>query len=103
MMNMLQTSGVLSAGTFAVGRASAVADVPAYTVSHTTLLHASQGTIAAAEAALKSLRGFRTDGRRIVWCNASELARGSDLRGLGRRFVETGGAQMVVIHGAGGR
>ena len=75
------------------------------TVRGTTMLHAPSCTPAVADAALKSLRGFRTAGRRIAWCNPSELAKtpNVDLRAWGRKFVEQGGAQMLVVYGAGAR
>ena len=70
-----------------------------------TLLVSPQGSAAAAETALKTLRGFKTAHRRVAWWNATELARTSnaDLRSWGRRAVEEGGAEMVVVCGAGGR
>jgi hypothetical protein len=70
-----------------------------------TLLHTPQATATAFETALKSLRGFRTEGRRVAWCIPAELTRtpAADVRGWGRRLVEQGGAEMVVVFGAGGR
>jgi hypothetical protein len=69
------------------------------------VLHTPQCTPAAVETALKSLRAFRTAGRRIAWCNATELAntRNVDLRAWGRKLVELGGADMAVLCGLGGR
>jgi hypothetical protein len=69
------------------------------------MLHAPSCTPAVAEAALKSLRGFRTAGRRIAWCNVTELSQSAGVKwdAWGRRFVELGEAQMLVVTGAGAR
>jgi hypothetical protein len=98
-----ESTALISAG-FAVGP---VATTPPVTirVPGATLLHAPQATAAAIEVALKSLRGLGTEGRRVVWCNPAELARTpmADVRAWGRRLVEQGGAEMVVVFGSGGR
>jgi hypothetical protein len=98
-----ETTTLISAG-FAVGP---VAITPPVTirVPGATLLHAPQVTAAAVEVALKTLRGSGTEGRRVVWCNPAELARTpmADVRAWGRRLVEQGGAEMVVVFGSGGR
>ncbi|HEX6960489.1 MAG TPA: hypothetical protein VF175_01370 [Lacipirellula sp.] len=75
------------------------------TVRGTTMLHAPSCTPAVAEAALKSLRGFRTTGRRIAWCNPSDLAgaAGVNWETWGQKFIELGHAQMLVATGAGSR
>lgn len=101
-------STFLSPSAFAIGLPPLpLAAEPAVlvTVSGATLLHTPCCTPASAEAALKSLRGFRAFGRRVVWCNATELANTPrvDLRSWGRRFVELGNAQMVVLSGTGAR
>jgi hypothetical protein len=84
---------------------STAAGPTAIRVPGATLLVVPQATVAAAEAALKSLRGCRGANRRVAWCNISELARtpGVDLRQWGRRLVEEGGVAMVVVCGASGR
>jgi hypothetical protein len=94
----------LTAAGFAVGP-TATAPPTTIRVPGVTLLHTPQASAAATEVALKSLRGFGTDGRRVVWCNPAELARtpAADVRGWGRRLVEQGGAEMVVVFGTGGR
>jgi hypothetical protein len=105
-MALLDASSVVSPGTFALGLVPLASEPGALlTVRGTTMLHAPSCTPAVAEAALKALRGFRTSGRRIAWCNSTELARTAniDLRGWGRRFIEQGGAQMLVVCGAGAR
>jgi hypothetical protein len=99
----------LTAAGFAVGPSATipVASVQPATirVPGVTLLHTPHATAAAAEAALKSLRGFGTEGRRVAWCNPAELARtpATDVRSWGRRLVEMGGAELVVVFGSGGR
>ncbi len=104
-MNLLQTSTVLAPNSFIVGPPTAPVNPATFTVSKTSLLHSPLCTPIAAETALKSLRGFRTAGRRVVWCNPTELCRApsADLRAWGRKFVEQGGAQLVVVHGCGAR
>jgi hypothetical protein len=104
-MTLLHTSTVLAPGSFVVGPLPASSDLAVFKVSGTSLLHAPVCSPAAAEAALKSLRGFRTAGRRVAWCNPAELARvpNADLGAWGRKFVEQGGAEMVVVCGSGGR
>lgn len=71
----------------------------------TSILHAATCTPTATDAALKSLRGFRTAGRRVAWCNAAELVRPAtvELGPLARRLVEGGGIEMLVAVGAGSR
>ncbi|MCC6492660.1 MAG: hypothetical protein IT424_06540 [Pirellulales bacterium] len=101
-------SAFLSPSSFTVGLPPLpLASEPAVlvTVSGATLLHTPSSTPASAEAALKSLRGFRAVARRVVWCNCSELAAAPrvDLRLWGRRLVELGGAQMIVASGSGSR
>jgi hypothetical protein len=93
-----------SGAAFAVGP-SATSPPATIRVPGITLLHAPQATAAAAEASLKSLRGFGNEGRRVAWCNPGELVRtpAADVRGWGRRLVEQGGAEMVVVFGTGGR
>jgi hypothetical protein len=103
---LLGTSTTLTPDSFAVGPTAEPAAGPtALRVPGATLLVAPQVTAAGAEAALKSLRGFRTAGRRVAWCNLGELARaaGFDLRAWGKRLVDEGGAQLVVMCGDGGR
>ena len=51
-------------------------------------------------AALGLLGGVRATGRRVVWCDASQLVGG---RQLGRELVEVGGADTVVSCGLSGR
>jgi hypothetical protein len=104
-MNLLETSTALAPGSFVVGPAPATPNLAVFKVFTTSLVHSPECTPAAAEAALKSLRGFRTAGRRVAWCNPSELARAAnaDLRAWGRKFVEQGGAQMAVVYGTGAR
>jgi hypothetical protein len=101
---LLDTTTTLTPGSFTVGLMAATGPTAMH-VSGVTILVAPQATAAAAATALKSLRGFRTDGRRIAWCNLSELARtpGVDLNDWGRRLVDEGGAEMVVVCGTGGR
>ncbi len=94
----------LSPLTFALGPLPA--DEPAMLkVPGATLLVAPAANPAAAESALKSLRGFRGAVRRAVWWNTSELSdvAGADLRAWGRRLVEDYGAALVVVCGVGGR
>jgi len=69
-----------------------------------TLLVSEDSSPADAATALKSLRGFRAASRRIVWCDATQLydTPNSDMRRWGRRFVEEGGAVVVVVNGPGG-
>jgi hypothetical protein len=105
-MPLLDTSGLLAPTNFALGPLPlAVEPAALFTISGTTLLHTAACTPAVADAALKSLRGFRAVGRRVVWCNPTELSRTPrvDLPAWGRKLVEVGGAQMVVVCGAGGR
>src|SRR5688500_16548537 len=105
-MTLLNSSSVVSPGAFALGLVPLASEPGALlTVRGTTIVHAPSCTPAVAEAALKSLRVFRTAGRRIAWCNPSELSKiaNIDLRGWGRKIVEQGGAQMLVVCGAGAR
>jgi hypothetical protein len=68
------------------------------------ILHAPHSTTSAADAALKSLRGFKAARRRIVWCNTTDLVRhSSDPGKWGGRLVDQGGADMVVVAGVGAR
>lgn len=75
------------------------------TVCGVTLLHTPSCTPASAEAALKSLRGFRAVGRRVVWCHSTELADAPrvNLRNWGRKLIDVGGAEMAVVWGTGAR
>ena len=68
-----------------------------------TILHAPHTTAAAADVALKSLRGFKAARRRVVWCNTSDLARHGDPHEWGEKLVASGGADMVVVCGGGAR
>jgi hypothetical protein len=105
-MALLESTGYVSPGTFALGMLPLASEPGALiTVRGTTLLHAPLCTPVVADAALKSLRGFRAPGRRIAWCNPTELSRTPrvDLAAWGRKFVEVGGAQMLVVYGAGSR
>ncbi len=102
---LLQTT-TFAPGEFVVGPTPEPASGPtAVRIPGATLLVAPQATAVAAEAALKSLRGFRAVGRRVAWCNLGELSHtpGADLRTWGRRLVDEGGAEMVVMCGVGGR
>jgi hypothetical protein len=101
---LLETSTPVTPSSFALGLVAPTGPT-ALRVSGTTLLVAPQATPAAAASALKSLRGFRTAGRRIVWATLNELMRtpGVDLGDWGRLLVDEGGAEMVVVCGAGGR
>jgi hypothetical protein len=100
-MSLLDSSPALMPGAFTVGLPLAAEPAALITVSGTTVLHTAACTPAAADAALKSLRGFRAVGRRVVWCNPAELSRTPrvDLRHWGRKLVEVGGAEMVVASG----
>jgi hypothetical protein len=102
---LLDTPTILSPGTFAVGPVGSPAPATTIRISGATLLVAPHANAAAADGAVKSLRGFKTAGRRVAWCNLSELSRapGADLRAWGRRLVEQGGAEMVVVCGTSGR
>jgi hypothetical protein len=104
-MALLESSSLLSAESFVVGLPLSAEPAALITVLGSTLLHTAACTPAAADAALKSLRGFRAVGRRIVWCNPTELSRTprADLQTWGRSLVELGGADMVVVCGAAGR
>ena len=98
-------STTLAPETFAVGP-TALAEGPAtLRVPGATLLVVPEADQRSANAALKSLRGFRTDGRAVVWANLGELAEAPhvDLGQWGRRLVEEAGAQLVVMCGPGGR
>jgi UDP-N-acetylmuramyl pentapeptide synthase len=69
-----------------------------------TILHAPHVAPEAANAALKSLRGLKGARRRVVWCNATELARTpAESRALGEKLVDEGGANMVVVSGDAAR
>lgn len=104
-MTLLSTASSFSPAEFAVGPSVASAEPRMVRSSGAVLLHAPHGTPTAANAALKSLRELNVAGRRIVWCNAAELAgaRNGDPRGWGRKFVEAGGADMAIFCGQGGR
>lgn len=104
-MALLSTASSFSPAEFAVGPSTAGAEPRMVRSSGAVLLHAPQGTPTSANAALKSLRELNVAGRRIVWCNATDLAgvRNGDPRNWGRRFVEAGGADMAVLCGLGGR
>jgi len=104
-MTLLESSSLFSPGSFALGLPLASEPAVLVTVSGTTLLHTAACTPAAADAALKSLRGFRAVGRRIVWCNSTELSRTprADVGAWGRKLVELGGAEMAVVCGAAAR
>ena len=105
-MTLADTSSLGLTGTFVLGTLPLASEPGALiSVRGTTLLHAPHATPNAVDAALKSLRGFRTTGRRIVWCNSTELARAPkvDLAAWGRKLVELGEAQMVIMQGVGGR
>jgi hypothetical protein len=101
---LLDATTALSPNAFAIGP-TAGAGPTLMALPGATLLHAPRITPAAAEAALKSLRGFRATARRVVWCNPTELSAmpDVDLRVWGRRLVEEGGAELVVVHGTGAR
>ncbi len=101
---LLDTSTSLTPGTFAVGPTPATTPT-VLRVPGATLLVSSQANLAATEAGMKSLRGLRTSGRRVVWWNTSEMSRtaGVDLCQWGRRIVEEAGASLVVVCGVGGR
>jgi hypothetical protein len=103
-MPLLDSNAVLSPIAFAVGPTPG-AEPTLISLPGASLLHAPRVTPAAAEAALKSLRGFRVTARRVVWCNPTELSAtpNVDLRAWGRKFVETGGAELVVVQGTGAR
>lgn len=103
-MNLLNASSTLTLGNFAVGPPTAPMPVT-FTIGRSALIHVPVATATAAEAALKTLRGFRALGRRVIWCNPADLTRepGADLRRWGRKFVEQGDGQLVVAHGAGAR
>ena len=100
---LLDTSTSLMPGAFVVGPTAPTPTV--IRVPGATLLVAPQATLAATEAGLKSLRGLRSAGRRVVWWNVSEMSRtaGADLPQWGRRLVEEAGASLVVVCGLGGR
>ncbi|MCA9236159.1 MAG: hypothetical protein KDA44_11855 [Planctomycetales bacterium] len=70
-----------------------------------TLLVAPHATPAESEAALEALRTFRAAGRRVIWCDASELADSPhvDLHAWGARFVEDGLADALIVSGHGSR
>lgn len=70
-----------------------------------TLLVAPHSTPAEAEAALEALRAFRATGRRVVWCDSSELADSPhvDLHAWGARIVEDGAADALIVSGHGAR
>jgi hypothetical protein len=105
-MTLIDTSSLGLTGAFVLGTLPLASETGALiSVRGTTLLHAPNATPAAVEAGLKSLRGFRTNGRRVVWCNATELTRAPkvDLAAWGRKLVELGQANMVIMLGVGGR
>lgn len=70
-----------------------------------TILSAPHASPVVAEAALDSLRQFRAAGRRVIWCDATELADSPhvDLHAWGARFVEDGQADAVIVSGHGAR
>jgi hypothetical protein len=102
---LVETTTTLTPGSFAVGPIVPTTGPTAIRVPGATVLVAPQATPAAAETGLKSLRGFRTDGRRAVWCDLGGLAStpSFDVREFGRRLVEDGGAEMVIVSGQHGR
>ena len=104
-MVLIESTMTFSPSTFALGLPPMAAEPALIHASGATLLHVAQATPASAEAALKSLREFRAVGRRVVWCNVTDLARTprADLRGWGRKLVELGGADLAVLCGIGGR
>lgn len=105
-MALLESTSYVSPGTFALGMLPLASEPGALiTVRGTTLLHAPLCTPAVADAALKSLRGFRAAGRRMAWCNPTELSRSSqvDLGTWGRKFVDVGGVELLVVYGVGSR
>ena len=104
-MTLLDLSSFASPGALVLGPPATVAGPTLINVSGTTLLCEPTCTPAAADAALKSLRGFRAAGRRVAWCHPAELAHTphADLRTWGRKLVDLGGAQVVVACGTGSR
>jgi len=94
-----------SAATFAPAPLGAGPQPTAIKLPAGMVLHTPQSTPLAAETALKSLRGQRAARRRVVWCQAAELARTANQYAVewGRKFVELGGAELVVVCGAGAR
>ena len=104
-MALLDSITYVSPATFALGPMRSTPEPTLVNISGVTLMHTPQGTPAAAEAALKSLRGFRAAGRRIAWCHTTELSRtpNVDLHAWGRKLVEQGKADMTVFCGAGAR
>ena len=102
---LLDTSTFLTPGAFAVGPAGSTASLTTVRVSGATLLVAPQATLASAEAGLKSLRGLKSEGRRVAWFNVTDLSRtaGVDLASLGRRLVQDAEVALVVVCGQGAR
>ena len=75
-MPLLDSTSFVSPGSFAVGPVVPREEVALISASGVTLLHSQQVSPASIEVALKSLRGFRTAGRRVAWLNlADTLAR----------------------------
>jgi hypothetical protein len=69
-----------------------------------TILHAPHAAGASADAALLSLRGLKGARRRVVWCNSTQMVRTPvESRSWGQKLVDQGGANMVVVCGAGAR
>ena len=69
-----------------------------------TILHAPHAAGLAADAALSSLRGLKGVRRRVVWCNSTQMIRTpAESRAWGQKLVDQGGANMVVVSGAGAR
>ena len=101
-MNLLHTSTGFSPGTLALAPLPAASSPEISTAAGVTFVDQPQFTSATADAALKSLRGFRTTGRRVAWCDAS-AAQPGEIWSWGRKLVERGGAEMVVACGPGGR
>jgi UDP-N-acetylmuramyl pentapeptide synthase len=98
-------TGFVNPDTFAVGPSPRIEPATLVHVSGATLMHAANSSPASAEAALKTLRDARAVRRRVVWLNSSELARtpNADLRSWGRKLVDIGRAELVVVNGVGAR
>lgn len=105
MMTTVDTSMFSPVTAFVVPPAVAGPQPAVIKLPSGAILHAPQSAPTVAEAALKSLRGFKTARRRIVWCNSTELVRTANQYAVdwGRKFVELGGADMAVVCGVGAR
>ncbi|MEM9658150.1 MAG: hypothetical protein AAF961_07295 [Planctomycetota bacterium] len=70
-----------------------------------TLLLVESALPEPATSALKSLRGFRAAGRRVLWCDTTDLAESphAAMERWGTKFVELGGADLAVLVGNGAR